>query len=209
MNALRLAPVALLLTCGVAHASIAWTTGQFGLRPPPPSLARGALTSANNGWAIDEWQGVYFSGQVDQVLGTFGPAHTWQNSVNAFYDGWVNSHIIHNDDTGLASAGDHSGTVTFAEPIVALIYTQDWLDMSDAALGNPATTYPFGVGNRGFTQANSGLDTVLVTDPYTVWLTMGASIDQIRVLTAGVPSPGSAALLCLSASLLTARRRRA
>ncbi|KAA0215601.1 MAG: hypothetical protein DYG94_08370 [Leptolyngbya sp. PLA3] len=63
------------------------------------------------------------------------------------------------------------------------------LDQSDAQLGDIGTVYPFGVANRGFAVARTGLDTARLLNPYTGQVTLGATLDRVRVLTIGVPAP--------------------
>ena len=121
----------------------------------------------------------------------------------------MDSHIIHNEPIPGGPSNDLQFTVTFSSPIIALIYQNTKLDYSDASLGNATTAYPFGVANRGFSTAFSSLDTVRLTSPYTVSLTIGAAIDQIRVLTVATPAPGPGATLALGGLVALRRRRRA
>lgn len=188
---------------GSAHAGIVSTGGQFVHIAPPPSLAYGALHTTTHGHAIDEQQNVFFNGPVDR-LPNIGVNYTSQNPSVAILNTWVSSHIIHTEN----STGDIVGVVTFSDPIIAIIYQNTTLDWSDWNLGNIGTTiYPGGQAGRGFSVSTNGLDTARLLDPYTIYLSLGAGMDQIRVLTAGVPAPGGAAALAVG-GVLAGRRRR-
>lgn len=194
-----------------AQASIVSTSGQMTQIAPPPSLQTGQQAFGTYAVAIDEKQNISFNGIVDRLGPSFATNYTNSNVASMFYAGPVNSHIIHFDDTNVGNPRNNIvGTVTFDTPIIALIYTNTRLDQTDAQCGNIGTTvYPLGVGNRGFSVAYSGLDTARVLNAYTIEVTLGAAIDQIRVLTYAVPSPGAAALLPLTALLAPRRRRSA
>jgi hypothetical protein len=208
--ATTLASLTLLALAGSAHASIASTSGQFTPVAPPPSLALGAMTAPSVGFAIDEQQDVFYAGPVDVLAPTTGTSYTWTTTAPGPLNASVRSHIVHVDYlSSNPQTSNLTGTVTFAEPIVALIFLNNTLDFSDATLGNAGTIYPTGLGNRGFAQAQSGLlDTARLLDAYTISLTMGESIDQIRVLTQGVPTPGPLAAIGVAALSLAHRRRR-
>jgi len=198
------AAVSLLVVCGSAHAGIVSTAGRYTQIAPPPSLAPGQLASTRVGYAIDERQNVLFTGLVDRLGPNLHTPYTHNNAATAFLSTWVSSHIIHAE----ANGPNLVGTVSFDAPIIALIYINTRLDASDATLGNiPTTVYPQGVGNRGFSVATVGLDTVRLLNSNTVHLTLGAGIDQIRVLTVGVPAPGPIAALAMGGLLATGRRR--
>ncbi len=200
--------VAASLAAASAHGSIVSTSGPAQHITPPPSLMTGALTSRTRMFAIDEQQGVQFTGLVDRLSPAVNVNFTASNAQTAFLSTWVDSHIIHFDDTGTSGPNQNVvARVTFSDPIMALIYTNTRLDQSDAQLGNAGTFYPFGVNNRGFTVAYTGLDTVRLINPFTVEVTLGAAIDQIRVLTVGVPSPGAMAALPLAGFAANRRRR--
>ncbi len=197
---------ALLLAAAGANAGIVSTTGQYLHIPAPPDLSTGVMPSNAFGYALDETQSVFFSGTVDQGLPQFGPTHHALNAHTVLFSGWVNSHIIHFDDT-VSAPHNATGTIVFADPIVALIYSAQRLDASDW-LGAPWTTYPSGSPFRGIDEnASGGLDTVRVINPYTIEVLMGNGLDQIRVLTAAVPAPGPLAVVGLAGLTVTRRRR--
>lgn len=195
------------LLAGAAQASIVSTTGACLFIGAPVSLDTNALASPDLAYAIDERQNVFYSGPADQAIPNFLPAMDSQNATNASYTGRVNSHIVHADATPYLNGHNNVSTITFAEPIVALIYRSATLDATDDLLGNPGTLYPHAVPNRGFNANFDGLDTVVLLDDHTIQLTLGAALDEIRVLTAAVPTPAPLALIALS-GLGVARRRR-
>lgn len=197
------------LVASSAHGSIVSTSGQMIQIAPPPSLQTGQQAYGTYAVAINEKQNVLFNGVVDRLNPVPGFNYTTSTVSPAVVSTYVNSHIIHFDDTNAGNPRNNIvGTVTFDSPIIGLIYINTRLNTSDGQLGNIGTTvYPFGVPNRGFAVAYSGLDTARLLNPYTIQVTLGAAMDQIRVLTLPVPAPGAMALLPL-AGLLTARRRR-
>lgn len=200
--------VSLVGLASASQASIVSTSGQVFQIAPPPSLQMGVFTNNHAAFAIDEKQNVLFNGLVDRLNPALMTNYTGASVLTAPLSSLVDSHIIHFDDTGVPSGANVVGTVTFSRPIIALIYTSVRLDQSDAQLGNIGTTvYPFGTANRGFATAFGTLDKVRLLSPDTVEITVGQSLDQIRVLTEAVPSPGSLALVP-AAGLLATRRRR-
>lgn len=185
-------------------ATIVGTTGAGLLVAPPPSLAPGVFANSTTVYVMNEKQGVLFNGLIDRYLPAIGTPYVLASAlpVNPGPK-WVNSHLIHFDNQGKPQGGPVTGTVTFDKAIIGVIFTNQRLDLSDAALGNPGTIYPFGVLNRGF---SNFVDTFTVINPFTLRFTLanGGAMDQIRVLT--VPAPG--ALACGGGLLVLARRRR-
>lgn len=108
----------------------------------------------------------------------------------------INSYMIHFDpQLGTGQTLDLSGVVEFLhEEIIGLMVLTDTLRASDAIVGAAGTTYPAGGGLEG-------VDSVgLSGDLNTLALALrvsGASIDQLRVLTADVPEPGTIALFAV------------
>ncbi len=208
MNARNLLTLSLLLVpATAADAGIVSANRPMFHVSAPPSLEAGRFQTNSSGYAFDELQNVYFAGVVDVLNPTIGRQYTTQNPGTTFYHGLVSSHIIHTDPGRDGMGRQITGTVTFSEEIVALIYLGRTLDYSDQQLGDPGTTYPLWGSNRGFEgPVASGLDAVRVINPYTVQVTMGDGFDQVRVLTRGVPAPGPAATMLLG--ILAASRRR-
>lgn len=169
------------LAAASAHASIVATSGQMIQVAPPPSLLLHALASRTNAFVINERQNAAFSGLVDVLSPSIGVDYTIVNRAPTSYSGSVNSHVIHSDET----------------------------NPSDPPVGNiVGTVYPGGMPERGIQFTFGGiLDTVRLLDAYTVQVTLGEYLDQIRVLTSVIPSPGTAALLPLVGMLASRHRR--
>jgi hypothetical protein len=81
-----------------------------------------------------------------------------------------------------------SASVTFARPIVGLIYRDEELDATDAALGNPAVAYPHG-SSRAFNPRAGGsassCDVMMITEDRRTLLVDFALVKglyQVRVL---------------------------
>jgi MYXO-CTERM domain-containing protein len=130
-----------------------------------------------------------------------GPAMNFTTTGGTF-----DSHIIHFDP---GTATFCSGSVTFSGAIVAVIYDQQLLTVTDATLGALTTTYatsnPFRsfsgdiLGSSTIAYSGSTLNFHFVPDPAIVMF-------EIRVLTSSVPAPGALALI--GAGACVSRRRR-
>lgn len=189
-----------------AFGAVVSVTGQVSHIAPPPSLAFGVFADKTQAYVINERQGVQFSGGVDKYLPVIGLAYTVSNLAPAILPNptWVDSHLIHFDNNGEPSPYPAvTGTITFDGPIIAIICSLGRLDLSDAALGAPGTTYAAGELSRGI---SSVTDTFKLLSANTIQFTLQNSqaMDDIRVLT--VPGPGVAALGVLG--LCPIRRRR-
>lgn len=189
-----------------SFGAVVSVTGQVSHIAPPPSLAFGVFADKTQAFVINERQGVLFSGGVDKYLPMVGVAYTTSNLSPALLPGptFVDSHLIHFDNNGEPSPYPSvTGTVTFDGPIIAIICSLGRLDLSDAALGAPGTTYAAGELSRGI---SSVTDTFKLLSPNTIQFTLAnaQAMDDIRVLT--VPGPGGAAIGVVG--LLAARRRR-
>jgi hypothetical protein len=190
---------ALILIASSAHAAITGTTGGALQIAPPPSSVPGALTGFN-AFAWDEQVNRGFVGLADMINNPTTIGGAIAGPVGGIYD----SHFIHFE--GISGVIGVGGTVTFNNPIVAVMFNQPNLDASDAALGAFGTVYPTGFGLRGvsaasfFSIAGNTLTFQLTSTSFV------GDIEQIRVLTQ-VPAPGVCGLLA-TAGLFAARRRR-
>jgi hypothetical protein len=187
--------MALPATAGIVGVS-GFTT-QLGA--PPPSCVPGALTSTN-AFAWDEQQNVFLNLPVDMVNNPGSSTSPVPGVVNGNYD----SHFLHFDtQTGVQS----SGTVTFSAPIVAVIYRNTNLDLSDAPAGALGTVYPTGYFFRGLGTPTCFISILGNTLSFTLdTISPVYVVDQFRILTA-VPAPGSVALLGLGGLMCIGRRR--
>jgi hypothetical protein len=100
---------------------------------------------------------------------------------------------------------------TFPQPILGVITSDPLLDATDNTLGNPSTSYPTGLTNRGLE-----LPFPITPDAvfwsgnqvfFQVETNTAAILDQLRVITS-VPEPSTFLLLALSIVSASASRRR-
>lgn len=198
---------AALLAPIAANAAILSTSGQVVQIAPPASAVYGALPGPP-AFAWNEASGVSSTAVLVNTLGngtfsggSYGPM---------VYAGVVDSHMIHFDaSTGVAVV---QGSVTFSSNIVAVIYENNLLDISDGPLGAFGTTYATGdpfrshssmLGTTSYTVAGNVLTFMLWANSSPGWPNQMA---ELRVLTDAVPGPGAAALLGLAG--LAGRRGR-
>ncbi len=189
-----------LALASTANASITGVTGQttwLGINPS--SCVPGTLVTPN-AYAWDEQIFTVASGILCDEIGNPGSSAT---PAPGLLTGTFASHFIHFDSrSGVNSA---QGTVTFNQPILAVIWKNALLDSSDVLCGAIGTTYP-----TFYPPRNLGLSTFTYTGNTLSFnffaVVPTADISQIRVITA-VPAPASAGVLGL-AGLVAVRRRR-
>ncbi len=132
----------------------------------------------------------------------------------------INSYFIHQDTIGANPADRVSSTfsVTFDEPILGVILLGDFefafgtaLDDSDF-LGEPGTAYiKNSAGLTRGTLEGAGDVITLSSDGFTlsgVITTQADLLDQIRIITFPIPTPGSFALLTMAGLSFTHRKRK-
>lgn len=190
-----------LLLAASANATIIGTTGGVTLTAPPPSCAPNALTGFT-AWTWNEKQNIPLNLVVDMVNNPGSSNAPTPGAINGLYS----SHFLHFQQTlGVAPV---SGTITFSQPIVAVIFQNFNLDNSDLPAGAPGTIYPTGFPLRGLINAPAAFVTVnanvLSFDLSTAFTVI--NVAQVRIITQA-PAPGSAALLGLG-GLVAFRRRR-
>ena len=191
-----------------AHGAITSVAGQAVQIAPPTNALYTALPGPP-AFCWDEQSGVTSTALLVNTIGngTF-TGGSWGPTLAA---GVYDSHMIHFDaSTGVAVV---QGSVTFSGNIVAVIYENNLLDISDGLLGAPGTTYATGdpfrshssaLGTSSYTVAGNTLNFTLWANSFAAWSNKMA---QLRVLTDGtVPAPGAVALLGLAG--LVGRRRR-
>jgi hypothetical protein len=196
--------------CGTAASLNAAITGVSGqatwLVTPPASAWLGALSGPN----------AYVWNERQNRLTGWAPVNINVNpSVNTGYTPQLNSvsapafdsHMIHFDP----GAGPLvcKGSVTFATPILGVIYSGLWINGTDAWLGSPSTTYyTWGWGrSHGMFLAQSVVSVSGNTLTYELRPNYaGILMSELRVLTRPVPAPSTLAVVALLG--LTAGRRR-
>lgn len=201
-----LAPLAIAAS---ASAAITGVSGQAVQIAPPPITASGALAGPP-AYCWNELSGVSSTALLVNTIGngswtggSFGPV---------LAAGVFDSHMIHFDAAqGVAVV---QGSVTFSGNIVAVIYENSLLDISDGPLGAPGTSYLTGNPLRSHA-SNLGASSYTVagnTISFTLWANAFPGhpnyIAELRVLTDSVPGPGAAALLGLAGIASRRNRRR-
>jgi hypothetical protein len=100
---------------------------------------------------------------------------------------------------------------TFPQPILGVITSDALLDSSDPTLGNPTTSYPTGLANRGLELPFPVTPDAVFWSGNQVFFQVetntAAVLDQLRVLTS-VPEPATLILALLTASCASAYRKR-
>lgn len=201
-----LAPLALAAS---ASAAITGVSGQAIQIAPPPITALGALPGPP-AYCWDELSGVSSTALLVNTIGngTYSGG-SWGPVVAG---GVFDSHMIHFDAAqGVAVV---QGSVTFSGNIVAVIYENSLLDISDGLLGAPGTSYLTGnplrshstnLGASSYTVAGNTLSFILWANAFPGHPNY---IAELRVLTDSVPGPGAAALLGLAGVAGRRGRRR-
>lgn len=196
----------LAVACGAADASIISTTGAATQIASPPSCMPGALIGPP-AYCWNEQTNVTASALPVNL--TANGLYTGPTPNFGMIGGQFDSHFIHFD--ALSGVANVSGTVTFSQAIVGVIYDESLLSMSDGAFGAFGTVYPTGNAFRSTTGNALGMSTIGVSGNtlfFDLWaFAPGNYLSEIRVLTHSVPAPGSAALLGLG-GLVSLRRRR-
>lgn len=202
MNARMLAVSALALVASgsLAQAAIVNVTGQTTwLGSPPVACGPGALTGFNaHTW--DEQTNVSLSMIADMVNnpGTSGTAIA--GGISGSYD----SHFVHFEP--LPGAIGALGTVTFSQPIAAVLFRPLSLDNTDASCGAFGTVYPTTYPFRGLNAASMfSINANVLTFNFQA-MAPTTDVVQVRVLTA-VPAPGALGLAGLGGLCMLRRRR--
>jgi hypothetical protein len=201
-----LAPLALTT---LASAAITSVSGQALQIAPPAITASGALAGPP-AYCWNEQSGVSSTALLANTIGngswtggSFGPV-----VVGGVFD----SHMIHFDAaSGVAVA---QGSVTFSGNIIAVIYENNLLDISDGPLGafgtsyitgNPFRSHSANLGASAYTVSGNTLNFVLWANAFPGHPNY---IAELRVLTQSIPGPGAAALLGLAGIAGRRNRRR-
>lgn len=196
---------ALTALAGSSHGAITGATGMANwLVTPPVSALPGALPGLP-AYCWDEQTNVNYSALSVNI--NANGFYTGGTPYLATVSGTFDSHFIHFDaSSGVANA---QGQVTFSGNVVAVIYDNVLLDLTDASLGNPSTVYPTTNPQRSSSLilGNSSVGVFGNLVRFDLWITPANYMSELRVLTHSVPTPGSMALLGLG-GLTCLRRRR-
>lgn len=168
----------------------------------PPTIANFPTLNGPLAQTWDEQQSVNIStGVLADITANPGSSLTPTPGV---VSGTYNSHFLH--FTGNAAIPPATGQITFDGPIVAVMFNDSTLDLSDF-VGAIGTTYPTGQVGRGI-GPQSTLSVLGNTLRFTLAAGLNGALDieQVRVLTQPVPAPGP--LVLAASGLLMFRRRR-
>lgn len=187
-----------------ASAGIQTVSGNTTWLPLPPAACGLGQLAGQNAYAWDEQQGVSLNLAVDMTNNPGTSASPIPGNISGVYD----SHFLHFEPVpGVIGA---AGTVTFWNPIVAVIFGNTTLDVSDAPAGAGGTAYPTLCPLRGV--VNSSLNNFSINGNVLSYhfaaMVPTQFVDQVRVITQ-TPAPGSVALVGAGALVATRRRRKA
>lgn len=174
-------------------AGIAVVTGDFEVVAAPPSVQPQQYESSTAIRVFLESEQSIASFPVNAVApGTY---HAYADFVDQTFvpTGPVRSYFIHYDVVGQTLA-QASGSITFDEPILAVIGRSLTMQETDATLGSPTTLYPIVRFNRELEYEPRGNYDFFRLEPdgHTIFVQVEDStdVDQIRVITA-VPEPST------------------
>ncbi len=212
------AVAAALLACGSTFASIITITGDITLLDPPPGdVSQNALESNTTMYAFQEQENLILNNDIrvnildpgfyddtsDLVIGSIGKGTA------------VNSYFVHSDrNPDEPGFPDLSGTITFANDILAVIVLAPDLTSSDSDLGAPGTLYATGAiadQLRGLELRQGLLDSIDISaDRRTITINSRSILarDELRIITA-VPEPASLGLIAIGGVIAAFSRRRA
>jgi hypothetical protein len=190
-------------TIQTASGAITSVTGNVIQIGAPASALPGALPGLN-AWAWDEAQNVSLGGMpVDMITNPSSTSAPVFGVLSGVYD----SHFLHFEGTTGTVA---FGTITFSGTIQGVQYRDQWLDLSDP-LVTLGTIYPTGMPFRGavfnasvgsFLSINNNVLTFQMLPTF-----QPNDVEQVRIFTKPIPTPGATAALAL-AGLVGLRRRR-
>jgi len=202
-----------LAVAAVAHfavpcrGQIAGVTGTATIIAPPPSVVENTFESNTQIPVFVEHTFLVLSAAVGVDISSPGTIHSSSDFTPAIIDAGVavSSTYIMFDPVGTSTLRARSGSVTFDEDILGIIYRTVSLTPTNAELGYPGTAYS--TAANGAYGADYGQDPVtLSADRRKVTFQFSADEgeDSLRVLT-DVPEPAS--LLMLSALPFLSRRK--
>jgi len=205
----RLITLSTLATLSLATAANAAITSVSGstfwhLTPPVSAVAGALVTPVAHVW--NEQQNVTVAGQAVNTVGPGG--FTGSTPYTGTVSGTFDSHFVHFD---LASGvGVVGGSMTFSSNIVAVIYQDTLLDLTDPTFGWGGTTYATFMPFRSHGAALNGSNYFIIgnTMQFTLAADTTTRMIELRVLTQAVPAPGPLAMIGLGGLVATGRRRR-
>ncbi len=199
-----------LVVVAPSAAGVLAVAGNGQLIDPPSSVAQDVLTDNVSAMVFEERSGytlptaigvdwdasIATDGNILEGIGLFPGVIPAGTVVDSFF--------VHYDTDAQLLGSTLTFVVTDA-PILGVILTPDLLDDSDGTLGAPGTFYPGSFDFRGTAGQASEADQVLISFDLmsiTIYSTVEAVFDQLRVITApGVPEPSALALWLAGSAL--------
>jgi len=130
----------------------------------------------------------------------------------------VNSYIVHFDPLGAAASPvwEAKGTITFGEQVLGVIYaknatsTYSLLTDSDNTVGLGSAYYNTNTYHRKFEIPQATYQDVaqFAGSSVTVNMFTNSSMDEVRIITQGIPAPGALILALLGMPIISYVRRR-
>ena len=176
---------------------------------PPPSVLPGALESQLNGYIFLESLTVLAAPLTVDINapGIYNSnAPGTPGTIAAGVP--VLSYMVHHEAVN-SQLSSIAGSFVFPHPILGVIYTDANLDLTDPTLGHTGTSYPTGLGFRGFDLTYPTLPDTIIWSGNTLTIQSNAMfvMDQLRVIVA-IPEPNTLALGALGGLALFAFGRR-
>jgi hypothetical protein len=179
--------------------------------PAPPSVQPGAIQSQTDAVLFLESVSTLASPLAVDIAAPGLYTNTAPNAPGVIpASTQVASYMIHHESIANAFSSVLV-SYTFPQPILGVITTDALLDASDIALGNPGTSYPAGLANRGLELPFTITPDAVFWSGNQVFFQVesntAAVLDQLRVLTA-VPEPSTILLFAAMAICVSATGRR-
>jgi len=170
---------------------------------PPSYVDAGTFLSGQSAYVWNEQQSVQvFNQAVDMLPGSTSSYQPIAGTIT----GVVDSHMIHHSINWYTSSS-MTGSVTFDNPIVGVIFSWQNLNTTDSLFGPAGTTYHVNF-LRQLSQAEGFCTINNATLSFNFALAAGFyDYAHVRVLTAPVPAPAAAAPLVVCLLGLRFRRR--
>jgi hypothetical protein len=179
--------------------------------PAPPSVLPGAIQSQTDAVLFQESVSTLASPLALDIAGPGLYTNASPNAPGTIPAATqVASYMIHHESV----ANVFSSVLvsyTFPNPILGVITSDSLLDATDTTLGNPSTSYPTGLANRGLELPFAITPDAVFWSGNQVFFQVesntAAVLDQLRVITS-VPEPSTLLLLAVSTICASSTRRR-
>jgi hypothetical protein len=179
--------------------------------PPPPSVQPGAIQSQTDATMFQESVTTLASPLSVDIAAPGLYTNATPNAPGVIpANTAVASYMIHHESVANVFSSVLV-SITFPQPILGVIISDALLNASDPILGNPTTSYPTGLTNRGLELPFPVTPDAIFWSGNQVFFQVetntAAVLDQLRVLTS-VPEPTTIVLGLLAACGALALRKR-